>query len=334
MSELLTINQTSIEYQGAIELHTRIITSGSIAANALVEMCKGLKEMRDRRQFVHLGYTSFETYVEQAANMKARQAYTYISTIERLGESVLQSNAGLGITKLELLAQLPESKREEVSEIASDMTTRELKDKIAELTKAKEQLTFLQAQVDEMDEVNETLVNQVSESTAAEKQLEKEVQILKDELNLARKAQPIIVEQPKVNQDEIRKEIEQQLLAKQQEELAKIKNELSNKFEDELDQAKAESFEKGKSLGFAAVQGIEAEKTAALKTASELEKKLAVAGGNSETILFAHLFTEFQEQFNKLIGSIGRMDPEFKSKYNGAMSKYIGMMIDKVGGLN
>ncbi len=321
MNEITTVNQTSLEFQGAMELHTRIITSGNIAATAMVEMCKSLKQMRDRRQYIHLGYNTFEGYCEQMANIKARQAYTYISTIERLGESVLQSNAGLGITKLELLAQLPEDKRDEVADAAAEMSTRELKEKIAELTKAQEQISMLENQLAGQNEINQGLADSLTAT-------DRERLHLKDELDMARKSQQIILPpQPEADPEAIRKEIETKMLAQKKAEVEKIRAEL----EDELDQAKAESFEKGKKLGFAAVQGIEAEKSAALKMAADLEKKLQTSGSATvEQIVFGHLFTEFQEQYNKLLSSIGRMDPEVAPKYRGAMAKFIGMMTDRL----
>ena len=321
MNEITTVNQTSLEFQGAMELHTRIITSGNIAATAMVEMCKNLKQMRDRRQYIHLGYNTFEGYCEQMANIKARQAYTYISTIERLGESVLQSNAGLGITKLELLAQLPEDKRDELADAAAEMSTRELKEKIAELTKAQEQISMLENQLAGQNEINQGLADSLTAT-------DRERLHLKDELDMARKSQQIILPpQPEADPEAIRKEIETKMLAQKKAEVEKIRAEL----EDEMDQAKAESFEKGKKLGFAAVQGIEAEKAAALKMAADLEKKLQTAGSATvEQIVFGHLFTEFQEQYNKLLSSIGRMDPEVAPKYRGAMAKFIGMMTDRL----
>lgn len=321
MNEITTVNQTSLEFQGAMELHTRIITSGNIAATAMVEMCKNLKQMRDRRQYIHLGYNTFEGYCEQMASIKARQAYTYISTIERLGESVLQSNAGLGITKLELLAQLPEDKRDELADAAAEMSTRELKEKIAELTKAQEQISMLENQLAGQNEINQGLADSLTAT-------DRERLHLKDELDMARKSQQIILPpQPEADPEAIRKEIETKMLAQKKAEVEKIRAEL----EDEMDQAKAESFEKGKKLGFAAVQGIEAEKAAALKMAADLEKKLQTAGSATvEQIVFGHLFTEFQEQYNKLLSSIGRMDPEVAPKYRGAMAKFIGMMTDRL----
>jgi hypothetical protein len=259
------------------------------------------------------------------ANIKSRQAYTYISTIERLGESVLQSNAGLGITKLELLAQLPESKREEVSEMASAMSARELKDKVAELTKALEQISILENQLVSQSEINQELADNLTEA-------DRERLRLKDELDMAKKAQQIILPpQPEVDSVIIRKELEAKLKAEKDAEIKRLRAELENKLEDEIDQAKAESFEKGKALGFAAVQGIEAEKAVALKMAADLERKLQTAGGSTvEQIVFGHLFTEFQEQYNKLLSSIGRMDPEVAPKYRGAMAKFIGMMTERL----
>lgn len=321
MNEITTVNQTSLEFQGAMELHTRIITSGNIAATALLDMCKSLKQMRDRRQYIHLGYNTFEGYCEQMANIKARQAYTYISTIERLGESVLQSNAGLGITKLELLAQLPEDKRDEVADAAAEMSTRELKEKIAELTRAQEQISMLENQLAGQNEINQGLADSLTAT-------DRERLHLKDELDMARKSQQIILPpQPEADPEAIRKEIETKMLAQKKAEVEKIRAEL----EDEMDQAKAESFEKGKKLGFAAIQGIEAEKAAALKMAADLEKKLQTEGSATvEQIVFGHIFTAFQEQYNKLLSSIGRMDPEVAPKYRGAMAKFIGMMTDRL----
>lgn len=146
MNELLQINTSSIEYQSAMTLHTQIITSGSVAASALVDMCQGLKKMRDSRQYIHLGYHDFDEYAVSACRMKARQAYTYISTIERLGEAALQSNANLGITKLALLASVSEEQREDILENndVDDMSTRELQRLTEELTKAREQISMLE----------------------------------------------------------------------------------------------------------------------------------------------------------------------------------------------
>lgn len=83
------------------------MANAEIAAGALLEMCQGLKQMRDTKLYLQLNMPTFDAYCEDKVGIKARQAYTYISTYEKLGSTVLQSNANLGITKLELIAQLP-----------------------------------------------------------------------------------------------------------------------------------------------------------------------------------------------------------------------------------
>ena len=80
-------------YNEAVELHSKIMANAELAAGALLEMCQGLKEMRDKELYKALQMETFDEYCESKVGIKARQAYTYISTYERLGSSVLQSNA-------------------------------------------------------------------------------------------------------------------------------------------------------------------------------------------------------------------------------------------------
>ena len=65
-----------------LSLHQTIIMCGSMASNALIEMAKNLKEMRDRKLYTAGGFNSFSEYVENAVGIKERQAYSYISIIE------------------------------------------------------------------------------------------------------------------------------------------------------------------------------------------------------------------------------------------------------------
>lgn len=131
--EKLIINQTSNEvseiYREAVQTHQRILANGEICAQSLLEICKDLKKMRDQKLYEEFGYSSFEEYTEKAVSIKPRQAYTYISTYERLGSTVLQSNANLGITKLDLIAQMnPVERTEKLAENAFDgMSVSEIK---------------------------------------------------------------------------------------------------------------------------------------------------------------------------------------------------------------
>lgn len=311
------IDQTSVGYQEAMALHTQIITSASVAATALIDMCRDLKKMRDSRQYLHLGYSDFDGYVENAVGIKARQAYTYISTVERLGESVLQSNAQLGITKLSLLAGLPESSRTEVIESgeASELSVRELKELTEKLTAAQDQISFLEEQLEIKVTENITAPHENSADIAAlateKADLEAELIALKKEKAEAEKT--------------VKKKIAEQVKAAKEEEKIAAKKAAAK----ELEEAKKSALEAGVELGRQAaekgLEAIEREKASALAKAAELEKKLQVES-NKDTILFSHLFQEWQEVYNKLVqcaNQITTTDPEAGTKYWAAIKKFV-----------
>ena len=118
----------------AYSIHQRILTNGKIVQSALLDMCKDLKRMRDEGLYQELGYDTFEDYSEQACGIKQRQAYSYISAYEKLGERYMQENASLGITKLELISQISSYEREEFLEKndVEELSTRELKKQVEE----------------------------------------------------------------------------------------------------------------------------------------------------------------------------------------------------------
>lgn len=123
------------QYNEAVKLHHEIISNGTIAAQALYEMCKNLKRMRDEQLYKHLGYEDFETYCVDKANIKKRQAYNYIKTVEELGNNFLQSNTNIGITKLELLTHVPALDRDEFMDNnnVTEMSVSELEKQIEKL---------------------------------------------------------------------------------------------------------------------------------------------------------------------------------------------------------
>ena len=98
----------------ALRVDTDIRMHKSMIENGIVGMAYDLKEMRDRALYNELGYESFDAYTESEHGIKSRQAYKYIHAYEQLGESILHSNAKLGITKLDLLASLDTDEREAV----------------------------------------------------------------------------------------------------------------------------------------------------------------------------------------------------------------------------
>ena len=178
MKELINIHGEMSEAQAeAVKLHQNIMLNAELAANSMVAMCRDLKIMRDRRLYEELGCAEFSEYTENLVGIKARQAYTYISTYEKLGDTVLQSNATLGITKLSLIAQMNAEDRAEMLESgqADDMTVAELKKLVEENKNQGEQISILNAEIEELKK---------KESEGADgSELESEIEDLKKQLD-------------------------------------------------------------------------------------------------------------------------------------------------------
>ena len=120
----------------ALELNEQIIFKAQLAQKNLYDMCVMLKQMRDDKLYKELGYANFEDYCENEIGMKRRNAYNYISVIEKV-ENV-QSIAQIGMTKLSLLASLSEVQQEEIQQNVNleDVSVKKLK---AEIERLKEQ---------------------------------------------------------------------------------------------------------------------------------------------------------------------------------------------------
>jgi len=314
------ITALSPQYQEAMELHRQIMANGVMAALALVELCKNLKLMRDRRAYEHLGFDSFDDYVEQMAKIKKRQAYNYISTYERLGPEFLQSTAQLGITKLELLAQLPESTREEVmaQNDLNETSTRELKAMVDELTKAREQITWLE---------NE---KQASEESAADIDAIKKDADIVNEANEALKKKLAKLEAEKAKLEEQTRNApgvdpkELETMIRRKIELEKDKE--INEIQKLAIKDRNEAYEDGKEAVRKSLQAVEQEKANAIARAQDLEKQLKVAG-NSGTVLIEYLFNEMTGGIGKLANAINKIDtagdPDSAAKFRGAVTKYL-----------
>lgn len=126
----------------AFRLHRQIVANGQIAASCMVEMGRDLKTVRDEKLFSEFGCADFAEYCEKKAGIGKRHGYNFIAVFERFGEDRLGQLQGLGIAKLLELARLDDNDLGELMSGAevSEMSVRELKDKIAEYDKTCEQL--------------------------------------------------------------------------------------------------------------------------------------------------------------------------------------------------
>ena len=323
------------QHDVAIELHAEIMQYKAVAASALYEMCVRLKKMRDDKLYAELGYTSFGAYCEQKAGIKERQGYNYIKALENLGKDVLQSNANIGITKLELLTHVPELDRAGFIE-GTDLdtiTVEDLKKKIADLEKENglkaEQLSLFEEQVDKL--------KTASEST---EDLKKEIEKLKSNLETAEakaseyktaaesaekrakeaESRPIEVAVAEIPEGEVEKIRNEAVTAatkaaetEKKEALAKLRTEMSNGYTemtDELKKAHAAETEKMTAeISELKKQLAEAEK---LNAAT---KPTAISEGDATIRVKLH-FNIIQEQVDGLLEALEDIeDIERKNKY-------------------
>lgn len=313
--ENLTVSKEKNE---ALELHNRILINANMACASWVETCKCLKQMRDTKLYVELGYEKFEDYTTQALNIKERQAYTYISAYENLGEHFLQSNATVGITKLALLAAVPVTERQDLVENndLSGMTVKEVEELVKANDQKGEQINLLE---DELSEREERI-----------RQLEDE---LSDERN---KPTEVAVREPSAEEiEKIRQEILKQAESDKNAALKQQKKELADKAKKDIDSAvsaeAAKSSEKINTIS-KQMEELKAAKTEADIKAKEFEKKLAVST-SPESVKFTFYFEALQGDYNKLIDSLKKIkteNPETAEKYIAAMIKFKAIVDNRI----
>ena len=172
-------------YEQAYTLHRRIVVNAQSAQDSLFEVCKGLKEMRDKELFKELGYENFKDYSSAELGMTSRNANRYISIAEMVEKSGTSMSPNIGTTRLYLLSTLAEDDRKEVAESTDleHISVRDLQKKIdelkaeketaaqeAEAAKRKESKAFEQLSIVKTD--SEMLSKKVQELQAELKELE------------------------------------------------------------------------------------------------------------------------------------------------------------------
>ncbi len=100
----------------AAELNRRIIMAAQLTQQSLYEMCTGFKEMRDSKLYKELGYSEFDEYCKNEVGVSDRQAYKYISIVEKLPANLVNSSSLIGTQKLYLLTTLSDEERAEITE--------------------------------------------------------------------------------------------------------------------------------------------------------------------------------------------------------------------------
>lgn len=324
--------QVSEKYSTAVELHRKIMTSGQIVASALVDFCAELKEMRDRELYAELGYDDFDSYVEGAVGIKRRQAYNYIQAYEKNGRTVMEENAGLGITKLQLIAQFSVSDRAEILESGelAEMSAAEVKALVAEKNSAIQQLGLLQ---EENKELSEKVKAAETEMAAGTVEVSEPFYTAQDiEAAEKKAAEAALSDIAAAHKKEI-VEIKKKALAD-----AEAAN------QKKLEAARKAAVEEGKKAAAEAntlateqlrkeAKRAAEEKAAAEQRVAQLEKELKVAG-SKETTQFMVLFDQLQQTQQKMQETLEVMrqngQAEQADKLAGALKKALDAICQAV----
>ncbi|MCI8442548.1 MAG: DUF3102 domain-containing protein [Provencibacterium sp.] len=369
--QMITVDTTTPEYCEAVQLHQEIMANATVAASALLEMSKGLKQMRDGKLYMQFGFESFGEYVVQMTGFKERQAYNYISVYERVGEKFLQANASLGITKLNLLAQLPLEERDELlqNNDLNGMSVSEVKALIDKNKQVEKQMTLLQGEyaeaqnkLDGVEKLREQL-HELREENAALKNAPPALPSLEEVLRIKQEAQEKAdaaaeasiqaavneAERTRKQLEAARAEVEKlknkpaKLSAKELAEIEKKAQEKAlaeaqKKMKAEVEEARRVERETAeKELGKKyqdMMDSLRSEKEVAASKLVELEKKTAAGSTDPELLRFNFYFESAQLNLQQMNESRERLkinNPELAEKLNGAMRKFIDSLPGQIG---
>lgn len=326
MSELQTTVKGEIteSYQRAVRLHAEIMANAEIAANSLTEMCKDLKIMRDEKLYIELGYESFEEYSEQKAGIKSRQAYTYIATYEKLGKDFLQSNANLGITKLEMISQLPFYEKDNFLEKndVEDMSTRELKEAIEKITKQGEQIDMLNNDLEKLCDEKMDLVTECDALKRQAAELEK-IKAERDKaLEEKNKADGKAIKLEKEIKELKDKPVDVAVSEPSPEQLEEIRAEAKQKAYDEIRERMVEAEKESKKA--LAEKAAEIERLKEVAEESEKLKEKLKAANNDKVQEFKIYFADAQDRLTKLFDILQEIDDQgMRIKLGGAFLAFL-----------
>ena len=311
-NEIIAANASSPEYSAALALHQQIITNGTIAANALLEMCRCLKQMRDDKLYTALGYDDFGVYCEDKANIKSRQAYTYIKIYEELPPAFLQSNANLGVTKLELLTHVNPLDREEFMEQvdADELTVNELK---AEIERLKVENCEKGEQLSLFEDKNKELEKAKTKESMRATDLEQQLKMLSE------KPAEVAIREP--DPEELDKLVQKALAedkAKHKAEISKLKEKLT----------------KSESEKAALQEQVDGAKNASQEKVKALEEKLKKAENNAdaEQITMKFYLGELQKDLQQISAELEKItDEEKRKKFKGAVAHFLNLALEEMG---
>lgn len=342
MENLILRPDNTPEAQQAMALHYEIKTSLAAAATAMVDFCRQLKAMRDGKLYIHIGFDSFEDYVEKAHSIHKRQRYNYIQTYEKLGARLMEENADAGITKLQLLTKVSAIHRDEFLEEndLANISVSELEKLIEEKRGLSEQVSFFQSQAKDKEQLSQEREELLAKIKQLNEELEDKDQVMFD-MSQPVDAASIDSELADKIRAEEKEKYEQQMAAavkdavKQEKEKSKAKLEKERAgFEKEKQAAARQAVKEAKEKLVAEFEEdnkyILSQLNETKEKAAALEKQLSLSN-NKDTVKFSILFSSIQQdiaQLEQLIETISQTDPDTAVKFNNALQRLFKSKIE------
>nr|DAT95902.1 MAG TPA: Protein of unknown function (DUF3102) [Caudoviricetes sp.] len=286
-----------------------------------MEMCRGLKKMRDTRLYESLGHSSFDDYCEKMAGIRARQAYTYIAVYERFGEARLAANASLGVTKLELISRLPFSEQDSVLEAAGleGMSVAELR-AMAEQYRTVGHQTDMFAAAEAEPETADSVPGEVLEKARREAREESaaETAALRAQLEEAEAKHRAELEAEKASRrDEVEAAVKRRLKKESAEAAARAAEEARSRAEEEAAEKYGAELDE---LRRAAAEASE--------ISEGLRERLKNADGQYATLKV--YFAAIRENFVRAAELIGTFDGGDREKYTAAFVKLLDALREEI----
>lgn len=339
-SGIMTIADFRIESMtadalSALDIHNNIITAEQTAAAAMMSLCENLKKMRDTQLYKSLGFEKFEDYTEQACNIKKRQAYNYIQTYEKLGSSFLQSNAQLGITKLQLLTEVCAVDRAKFVEEndLEGMSVADVRKLIDENQQKGEQLSLLENEVtDTKNELSEK-DKLIAELEAENKELRNrpvEVAVQEPKEEDIKKAVAERTAELERKFEAEKKQLEADTKAKVKEAKEKATAEAEKDHKKAIDEATAAARQEAEKKFKEQLAEAEAEKAEAIKRAEEIASKLD-KNADQDLVKVSLYFDEAKKQleaFKVSAEKISETSPEKGAKLKKLARNFLMQIIE------
>lgn len=241
----------------AIRIDNEIQMWANNLGTAVYNIGRCMTQMKERKLYEELGYSTFEDYCEQKYQLKRSQAAKYLSVYQNLDEKYILDNQGAGIQKLYMISQISEEDRKNLEGTPEELSVTELKAQIEQLKKEREgeQLQFFEMQEKsekaktEEDKLREKIkkledqfkdaeiehLNQLSDATRKNEKLEKKIKELES------KPQDVAVVEP--TEEEIMQKAEE-LAAERSEEIIRAeRQDWTSQIEELKEQLKAKEQE-------------------------------------------------------------------------------------------